>query len=109
MHHITRPFRFLHVILSIHSAVRSCHASISGVNGIPADWTIATPPSLDFLTAHSDTVLQPMQNASARTILHLKPSDHMTSLFQQLHWLSIRFAFNTTMHVNATHSGQYPL
>jgi len=88
-----------HTIIPFSNSKHSC-AKLSCVYFGPTDWTIATPPSLNFLTAHSDTVLQPMQNASARTVLHLKPSDHKTSLFQQLHWLPIRFAFNTTMHVN---------
>jgi len=54
-----------------------------GVNRIPTDWTIATPPSLDFLTAHSDSSTTYAKRI-ARTVLYLKPSDQKTSLFQQL-------------------------
>ena len=35
--------------------------------------------------------LQQVQNAAARLIFNLRPTDHLTDAFLQLHWLPVKF------------------
>ena len=43
------------------------------------------------LPASTLAPLQRVQNAAARLILNIKPSDHITSAFIQLHWLPVKY------------------
>jgi len=55
--------------------------------------------------------LQRVQNAAARLVLDLKPSDHITAAFIELHWLPIkqRIAYKLCLLVHKSLHGQAPI
>jgi len=63
------------------------------------------------LPASTLAPLQRVQNAAARLVLDLKPSDHITAAFFELHWLPIerRIAYRLCLLVYKSLHGQAPI
>jgi len=62
------------------------------------------------LPANTLAPLQRVQNAAARLVMNLKPSDHITAAFVELHWLPIkqRIEYKLCLLVHKSLNGQAP-